>query len=51
VLELQVKDTLSGGIFQTEREFGVPVTFVRTLRAGIFYFVKPCTGKVNFPIG
>jgi hypothetical protein len=50
-LKLQVKDAASGGIFQMEQEFGVPVTFVHTLSAGIFYFVNPYTGKINFGNG
>jgi hypothetical protein len=51
VLKLQVKDAPSGGIFQMEQEFGVPVTFVHTLGAGLFYFVNPYTGKINFGNG
>jgi hypothetical protein len=51
VLKVQAKDAPSGGIFQMEQEFGVPVTVVHTLGAGIFYFVNPSTGKVNFGDG
>src|SRR3954470_15372828 len=46
-LKLQVKDAPQGGIFQMEQEFGVPVTFVHTLGASVFYFVNAFTGKVN----
>src|SRR3954451_16361348 len=51
VLKLQAKDAPSGGIFQMEQEFAVPVTFVHTLGAGVFYFVNPYTGKINFGNG
>src|SRR3954462_10197947 len=34
-----------------EQEFGVPVTYVRTLGRGLFYFVNEFTGKINFGDG
>jgi hypothetical protein len=50
-LKIQAKDAPQGGIFQMEQEFGAPVTFEHTLGAGLFYFVNPFTGKVNFGDG
>jgi hypothetical protein len=50
-LKVQAKDAAQGGIFQMEQEFGVPVEFVHTLGAGVFYFVNQFTGKVNFGNG
>jgi hypothetical protein len=50
-LKVQAKDAAQGGIFQMEQEFGVPVEFVHTLGAGLFYFVNEFTGKVNFGNG
>jgi hypothetical protein len=49
--KIQAKDAPQGGIFQMEQEFGVPVTYVHTLGAGLFYFVNAYTGKVNFGDG
>jgi hypothetical protein len=50
-LKVQAKDAAQGGIFQMEQEFGVPVEFVHTLGAGLYYFVNEFTGKVNFGNG
>jgi hypothetical protein len=50
-LKVQAKDAPQGGIFQMEQEFGVPVEYVHTLGAGLFYFVNEFTGKVNFGNG
>ena len=50
-LKVQAKDAPVGGIFQMEQEFGAPVEFVHTLGPGVFYFVNPFTGKVNFGDG
>src|SRR3954468_24076446 len=49
--KIQAKDAPQGGIFQMEQEFGVPVTYVHTLGAGLFYFVNEFTGKINFGDG
>jgi len=49
--KIQAKDAPQGGIFQMEQEFGVPVEFVHTLGAGVFYFVNSFTGKVNLGDG
>jgi hypothetical protein len=50
-MKVQAKDAASGGIFQMEPEFGSAVTVTHVLGAGIFYFVNPFTGKVNFGNG
>ncbi|WP_205844046.1 hypothetical protein [Nakamurella deserti] len=50
-LKIQAKDGAQGGIFQMEPEFAAPVEIVHTLGAGLFYFVNPFTGKVNFGDG
>jgi hypothetical protein len=49
--KIQAKDGAQGGIFQMETEFAGPVEFTHTLGAGVFYFVNPNTGKVNFGDG
>jgi hypothetical protein len=49
--KVQAKDAPQGGIFQMEQEFGVPVEYVHTLGAGLFYFVNEFTGKVNLGNG
>jgi len=49
--KIQAKDGAQGGIFQMESEFGAPVEFTHTLGAGLFYFVNPYTGKINFGDG
>ncbi|WIB27173.1 hypothetical protein [Curtobacterium sp. MCSS17_015] len=49
--KVQAKDGAQGGVFQMETEFAGPVTFTHTLGAGLFYFVNPYTGKVNFGDG
>jgi hypothetical protein len=49
--KIQAKDGAQGGVFQMETEFAAPVTFTHTLGAGLFYFVNPYTGKVNFGDG
>jgi hypothetical protein len=49
--KIQAKDAPQGGVFQMEQEFGVPVEFVHTLGASVFYFVNEFTGKVNFGNG
>ena len=49
--KVQAKDAPQGGIFQVEQEFGVPVEYVHTLGAGLFYFVNEFTGKVNLGNG
>jgi hypothetical protein len=49
--KIQAKDAPQGGVFQMEQEFGVPVEFVHTLGASLFYFVNEFTGKVNFGNG
>ena len=50
-MKLQVKDCAQGGIFQMEPEAGSPVTVTHKLAAGMFYFVNPFTGKINFGNG
>ena len=50
-LKIQAKDGAQGGIFQMEPEFGTPVEIVHTLGAGLFYFVNPFTGRINFGDG
>jgi hypothetical protein len=50
-LKIQAKDGAQGGVFQMETEFAGPVSFTHTLGAGLFYFVNPYTGKVNFGDG
>jgi hypothetical protein len=50
-LKIQAKDAPQGGIFQMETEFGTNVEFVHILGPGLFYFVNPYTGKVNFGDG
>ena len=50
-LKIQAKDGAQGGIFQMETEFAGPVEFTHTLGAGLFYFVNPFTGKINFGSG
>jgi hypothetical protein len=50
-MKVQAKDAASGGIFQMEPEFGTSVVMTHVLGAGIFYFVNPFTGKVNFGNG
>jgi hypothetical protein len=50
-LKIQAKDGAQGGIFQMEPEFGTSVELVHTLGAGLFYFVNPFTGKINFGNG
>ena len=49
--KVQAKDAPQGGIFQMEQEFGGAVEYVHTLGAGLFYFVNPFTGKINFGDG
>ncbi|SDC22743.1 hypothetical protein SAMN05660690_0993 [Geodermatophilus telluris] len=49
--KVQSKDAPQGGIFQMEQEFGTAVEFVHTLGTGLYYFVNPYTGKVNFGDG
>jgi hypothetical protein len=50
-LKIQAKDGAQGGIFQMEPEFAGPVELVHTLAPGLFYFVNPHTGKINFGNG
>jgi hypothetical protein len=50
-LKIQAKDGAQGGIFQMEPEFAGPVEITHTLGSGLFYFVNPFTGKVNFGDG
>src|SRR3954469_3596385 len=50
-LKVQAKDAPQGGIFQMEPEFGTTVTITHNLGSGLFYFVNPFTGKVNFGNG
>ena len=50
-LKVQAKDAPQGGIFQMEPEFAGNVEVVHTLGPGLFYFVNPYTGKVNFGDG
>jgi hypothetical protein len=50
-LKIQAKDGAQGGIFQMEAEFAGPVEYTHTLGEGLFYFVNPATGKVNFGNG
>jgi hypothetical protein len=50
-MKLQTKDCATGGIFQMEPETGQAVTVTHTLAPGMFYFVNPYTGKVNFGNG
>lgn len=50
-LKIQAVDGAQGGIFQMEPEFASNVELVHTLGAGVFYFVNPFTGKVNFGDG
>jgi hypothetical protein len=50
-MRIQAKDCAQGGIFQMEpeRDNGAPTVITHTLASpGIFYFVNPYTGKVNF---
>jgi hypothetical protein len=49
--KIQAKDAPQGGIFQMEQEFGTAVEYVHTLGSGLFYFVNPFTGKINFGNG
>jgi hypothetical protein len=50
-MKLQAKDCATGGIFQMEPSTGTNVTVTHTLAPGIFYFVNPYTGKINFGNG
>jgi len=50
-VKIQAKDGAQGGVFQMEPEFAGPVTVTHTLGAGLFSFVNPYTGKVNFGDG
>ncbi|MCM3503339.1 hypothetical protein M3667_15820 [Microbacterium sp. P26] len=50
-LKIQAKDGAQGGIFQMEPEFAAPVELVHTLGPGLFSFVNPYTGKINFGNG
>lgn len=50
-LKIQAKDGAQGGIFQMEPEFATPVELVHTLGPGLYYFVNPYTGKINFGNG
>jgi hypothetical protein len=50
-MKIQAKDCATGGIFQMEPEAPASVTITHTLAPGIFYFVNPYTGKINFGNG
>jgi hypothetical protein len=50
-VKVQAKDCATGGIFQQEAEAATAVTATHTLAAGMFYYVNPYTGKVNFGNG
>jgi hypothetical protein len=50
-MKIQAKDCAQGGIFQMEPEATAPVTITHTLAAGMFSFVNPFTGKINFGNG
>lgn len=50
-VKVQAKDCATGGVFQQEAEAGTAVTATHTLAAGMYYFVNPYTGKVNFGNG
>lgn len=50
-MKIQTKDCATGGVFQMEPETGQAVTVTHTLGAGLFYFVNPYTGKINFGNG
>jgi hypothetical protein len=50
-MKIQAKDCAQGGVFQMETEATTPITITHTLAEGMFYFVNPFTGKVNFGNG
>jgi hypothetical protein len=50
-VKVQAKDCATGGVFQQEAEAATAVTATHTLAAGMFYYVNPYTGKVNFGNG
>ena len=50
-MKIQAKDCAQGGVFQAEPEAGTALPVTHTLAPGIFYFVNPYTGKVNFGNG
>jgi hypothetical protein len=50
-MKIQAKDCAQGGLFQMEPEAGQSVVITHTLAAGMFYFVNPYTGRINFGNG
>ena len=50
-VKVQAKDCATGGVFQQEAEAATAVVATHTLAAGMYYFVNPYTGKVNFGNG
>jgi hypothetical protein len=50
-VKVQAKDCATGGIFQQEAEAAAAVTATHTLAQGMYYYVNPYTGKVNFGNG
>ena len=50
-VKVQAKDCATGGIFQQEAEAATAVTATHTLAPGMYYYVNPFTGKVNFGNG
>jgi hypothetical protein len=50
-VKVQAKDCATGGIFQQEAEAATAVTATHTLAAGMYYYVNPYTGKLNFGNG
>jgi len=50
-MKIQAKDCAQGGIFQMEPEATQNVVITHTLATGMFNFVNPFTGKVNFGNG
>jgi len=50
-MKIQAKDCATGGIFQMEPEGAGNVLVTHTLAAGMYYYVNPFTGKINFGNG
>ena len=50
-VKVQAKDCATGGVFQQEAEAATAVTATHILAAGMYYYVNPYTGKVNFGNG
>ncbi|NHC13634.1 hypothetical protein [Motilibacter deserti] len=50
-MKIQAKDCATGGIFQMEPEGAGNVLVTHTLSPGMYYYVNPYTGKINFGNG